>query len=167
MTDDIPASMLEEDNFFVWENGESIDLETWVGGEGNYGLAVGYTGLFWPEFEINGKYLLRAGYPKEQLTAWEKATDSNPQAIEAVINHVHLSDIHMDDDAGLTDDKMIFLGNKLKEIYEAKLSWQFPDRPCVVSFEVREEGGDMEEYQITFWQKAWEDHTPPRSHFLR
>jgi len=48
------------------------------------------------------------------------------------------------------------LGNKLKEIYEAKLQWQFPDKPCVVSFYEPDDDDDLIEYQITFWQKAHE-----------
>jgi len=164
MDDDIPNSMSEEGNSIKWENGDSIDLLTWIDREGSYDLAVGYSELFWPKLEIKGKYLLRAGCTDEELADWEKATGSNPKAIEAVINHVHLSDIHMHDDTGLTDDKMIFLGNRLKEIYEAKLIWQVPDRPCVVNFDIPEDG---EEYQITFWQKIWEDYQPPKFHFLR
>jgi len=31
-------------------------------------------------------------------------------------------------------DKLLLLGNVLKEVYQAKLLWQFPDRPCSVEF---------------------------------
>jgi hypothetical protein len=48
------------------------------------------------------------------------------------------------------------LGNRLKDIYEAKLRWQFPERSCGVKYFVPEDPDDYLEYQVTFWQKAWE-----------
>ena len=52
---------------------------------------------------------------------------------------------------------MLVLGTALKEIYEAKLKWQFPDRPCTVRLYAPEDATALDEYEITFWQTAHED----------
>jgi hypothetical protein len=43
-----PESMRAE--LRAWNNGNGIDLESWVGCQGNFRLAVGYTTVFWPRF---------------------------------------------------------------------------------------------------------------------
>ena len=56
-------------------------------------------------------------------------------------------------------DLLMRLGSILTEIYEAKLQWQFPDRPCTVSFFIPEDREQFDGYQISFWQKAHEQTT--------
>jgi hypothetical protein len=52
----------------------------------------------------------------------------------------------------LTKDKVLLLGTILKEICEAKLQCQFPDRPCKVSLYEPPDETDLMAYEITFWQ---------------
>ena len=47
-------------------------------------------------------------------------------------------------------------GAALKEIYEAKLKWQFPDRPCKVGLYIPDEPTALEAYELTFWQATHE-----------
>jgi hypothetical protein len=47
----------------------------------------------------------------------------------------------------------MFLGKVLKEIWETKLHWQFPDRPCEFEFYEPEDRTNLVEFQLTFWQK--------------
>ena len=49
------------------------------------------------------------------------------------------------------------LGKKLKDIYEAKLRWEFPDEPCRVELYVPDEPDDLDEYQLSFWQVSHEN----------
>ena len=72
------------------------------------------------------------------------------------MNHLHLADIHLNDRANLSEDKILLLGNTLKEIYEIKLRSQFPDRPCVVEFFEPEDRTKLIEFQLSFWQKKHE-----------
>jgi hypothetical protein len=46
---DTPISMLAE--LGEWNGGKDIDLQSWVGCEGRFSLAVGYLTVFWPDFE--------------------------------------------------------------------------------------------------------------------
>jgi len=45
-----PASMIQE--LSAWNNGKGIDLESWTGCSGNFKLAVGYSTIFWPKFNL-------------------------------------------------------------------------------------------------------------------
>ena len=74
------------------------------------------------------------------------------------MNHMHLIDINYHDHEKLSEDILMRLGTVLVEIYEAKLLWQFPKRPCTVSLFVPEERDQFDQYQITFWQKAHEQN---------
>ena len=123
-----PESMKAE--LAAWNNGAGIDLESWIGCEGRFSLAVGYASIFWPTFTLIEGYILPQGVSEGSLRSWEQGGRSR-QSIEWVINHVHIADIHYGRE-DISIDKLLVIGNVLKEIYEAKLAWQFPDRPCLV-----------------------------------
>jgi hypothetical protein len=72
------------------------------------------------------------------------------------MNHLHIADIQHYGCPDLTRDRILVLGKVLTEMYEAKLAWQFPGRPCRVSFFIPENESDLMAYEITFWQIAHE-----------
>jgi hypothetical protein len=149
---EIPTSMTAE--LAEWNNGKGIDLESWIGCEGRFSLAIGYATVFWPEFEENEGYILHKGVPVEVIHGFEERKGISRHSVEATINHLHLVDLHYLGCPDASPDKLLALGGVLKEIYEAKLKWQFPDRPCTVSFFVPEDPNALEDYEITFWQTA-------------
>lgn len=145
---DTPDSMKAE--LGAWNNGAGIDLETWIGCEGRLSLAVGYCTIFWPEFVVFERYVLIKGFHEAGLRSFERNPNATRESVEAVMNHVHIEDIHaVKDDS--SRDKIVFLGSVLKQIYEAKLRWQFPDRTFSVEF-FAHEPHDLSDYQLTFWQ---------------
>ncbi|MFV1922452.1 MAG: hypothetical protein ACMZ63_07605 [Methylotenera sp.] len=149
----IPESMQEE--LSKWNNGSGIDLEGWLCSSGSYSLAAGYTTLFWPEFiEFEG-YLLRKGFSIESLRGFEQVDGTNPKTIEWVMNHMHIAHVHYGSE-DMSKDKIILLGNTLKEIYQAKLKWLFPEKPCLVELYIPEQHDDLDDYQISFWQAKHE-----------
>ena len=152
---DIPESM--KDELGEWNGGTGIDLESWIGCEGNFRLAVGYKTVFWPKFEAVGKYILIAGCTPDQIAGFERQKSATPRSVEAVLNHLHIQDIQHRHCEDISADKLLLLGTTLKEIYQAKLAWQFTDRPCRVEFFVPEDPDDFTDYEITFWQKALDD----------
>ncbi|WP_242110704.1 hypothetical protein [Luteimonas aquatica] len=139
-----------------WNNGAGIDLEGWTNGMGNYGLAIGYLTVFWPEFVEYDGYILREGFSLDALRAFERQEGATRKSIECVMNHLHLIDIHSHDDDEFTEDKIIVLGHALKEIYQAKLTCKFPHAPCIVEFREPENGEDFYGFQISFWQASHE-----------
>jgi hypothetical protein len=140
----------------AWNDGGGISLETWVECLGNFKLLTGYSTIFWPRFTMFEDYILRDGFDVEALRGFEQAQSGNKIAVEWVMNHLHIADIHCNDRENISQDKIVFVGNILKEIYEVKLGSQFPDRPCVVEFFQPEDRQNLIDYQLSFWQKKHE-----------
>jgi len=65
-----------------------------------------------------------------------------------VLNHFHIADIQHAYCEDLSKDKVIYLGNILMEIYQAKLAWEFPNKPCLVEFSHPENTDDLVDYQL-------------------
>ena len=143
------------DELRAWNEGGDIDLKAWVSGSGNFSLAVGYTTMLWPALVQFDGYILRDGFSIETLRSFEAACKGDRRAVETVMNHRHLADLHSGCD-DVSPDKLLWLGHVLREIYEAKLLWQFPTRPCTVSFHIPQDRDDLIAYEVSFWQKAHE-----------
>jgi hypothetical protein len=146
-----PKSFMQE--LSAWNDGNGIDLESWIGCMGNFNLATGYSAIFWPNFVLFEDYILREGFDAESLRRCEKTGNRDKSSIEWVINHLHITDIHYNDRENASEEVIVFLGNILKEVYETKLRAQFPDRPCEVEFYEPEDRKNLVEYQLSFWQK--------------
>jgi hypothetical protein len=146
-----PADMLPE--LAEWNGGKGIGLETWVRCSGNFRLAIGYSAIFWPRFVLFEDYILPEGFSIESLRGFEKNPSRGKLSVEAVMNHLHLDGIQYQGCEDITEQRIVYLGHILKEIYTAKLAWQFPDRPCEVSFYKPDDRSDLTGYEITFWQK--------------
>jgi|SRR6266851_6502430 len=134
-----------------WNNGEGIDIESWIGCEGNFRLAVGYSIIFWPQFVQFEGYVLREGFSVESLRGFERQRDGDRRSIEAVMNHLHITDIQHYHCEDKTRERIVYLGRVLRDIYRAKLARQFPERHFEVLFDdsYRE---DLTDYEITFYQ---------------
>ena len=153
---DIPSTM--KDELGAWNNGAGIDLKSWVGCEGRFALAIGYAAIFWPELVEFEGYILHKGFSEESLRGFERQNGSSRRSVEWVMNHLHLEDIQHLGCADISQDKLILLGNVLKEIYQAKLKWQFPNRPCTVELYLPQDN-DFSQYQLSFWQTEVEGQT--------
>jgi len=149
---DVPPSMKTE--LAAWNNGSGIDLESWVGCEGRFALAVGYATVFWPSFAEIGGYVVRSGVSEDNIKSWELRDGATRQSVEAMVNHEHLADIQHVGCPDCSSDKLQLLGNVLREIYKAKLAYQFPDKKFCVSLYEPEDPNDLHAYEITFWQEA-------------
>ena len=156
---DIPESMRAE--LQAWNNGKGIDLESWAGCEGRFALAVGYASIFWREFVEFDGYILPKGFHEETLRGFESQQGSSRKSVEAVMNHLHIADVQYGGCADISPDKLLLLGNVLRDMWEAKLHWQFPGRPCVVTFEIPDDESDLYGYQLFFWQKKHEKTDTP------
>ena len=122
---------------------------------GNFRLAVGYASIFWPKFVEFEKYIFTENEfsSEESVRAFESEKGSTPKSVERVMNHLHIAEIQHLGCKDISKDKLIMIGNILKEIYQATLFWLFPGKPCVVEFYQPEDPDDLMEYQISFWQK--------------
>jgi hypothetical protein len=141
----------------AWNNGDGISVESWIGCSGNFQLAIGYSTLFWPSFVEFEGYVFREGFSVDSLRAWEQC-GTDRRAIEAVMNHLHLADTHYPGCPDIDRDRLAYLGRTLRDIYTAKLAWQFPGRSFTVSFD-DSDCVDLIDYQFTFFQNDRTDVT--------
>jgi hypothetical protein len=137
----------------AWNNGRGIDLDGWLTCTGSFSLAVGHAAVFWPKFTEHEGYVLRDGFSIESLRGFEARTPGDRRAIETVMNHLHIADLQYVGCPDLTRDKIIILGETLKQIYEVKLSHDFPGRSFEVSFWKPDDPEDLVEYELSFWQR--------------
>lgn len=146
----IPESMKAE--LGAWNSGKGIDLVDWTGCTGSFSLAVGYSEIFWPRFVAFEKYVLMEGFSVEGLRSFERNPEATRQSVEWVMNHLHITDLQHDACPDVSSDKLIFLGERLREIYMVKLAFQFPDRQFLVEFSRPEEALEFRDYQLSFFQ---------------
>ncbi len=132
----------------LWNDGRGVDLASWIDMMGSYELAVGYSSIFWPEFVVIDDYVLRQGSTEPNLRDWEQ-TGRSQRAIEAVINHIHIADIH--GHATASEAQLRHLGRTLQSIYRLKLAADFPDRSFEVHFN-DEDGLTPTDFELTFFQ---------------
>jgi hypothetical protein len=136
-----------------WNNGKGIDIESWIGCIGDFQKAIGYSAMFWPEFkEVNG-CVVNANASEKIINDWIKKSPENPKAVEPVMNHLHIADLHYEDRENVSVKALAYLGNVLKEIYQCKLQRDFPDKTFVVEFTKPEDENDIIGYEMTFYQK--------------
>ena len=144
-----------------WNNGDGIDVQSWIECVGSFQKAIGYSTVFWPEFaEVEG-CVVRAGVPAENVRRWLTQCDGNPSCAEATINHLHLDGLHYMGCEDISPERVAYLGRILKEIYECKLKRDFPDKTFVVAFDEPDDKEDVENYILTFYQ---EEQNKPSHH---
>jgi hypothetical protein len=154
-------------------NGSQFNIETWTEIEGNIKLAIGYSNLFWPDFiEHDNCIFLKSHFSIDNFELWENtASNKNYAQIESIMNHIHIVDLFATlappsrqsiynklfnravyRQEKITKEQVIFLGNKLLEIYSAKLSIDYPEKRFDISFDFIDNPDNIEDYQLTFCQ---------------
>ncbi len=136
-----------------WNNGNGIDVDSWLGCKGDFQLAIAFTRLFWPSFVEHDGCVLFAGFSPTTYSDFLASCNGDRAAVEAVMNHQHILDLFYHAAGEATREQLIYLGRVLKDIYAVKLKHDFPARTFTVDFDE----GPFEalvEYQLTFWQPA-------------
>jgi hypothetical protein len=138
-----------------WNDGRGIDVETWISRIGNIEEAIGFSRLFWPEFVLHDDCVLRDGLRQEDYRSFLAQNNSDRQAVERVMNHVHIVDLFECREEGRdpTAEQLVFWGRVLREIWQTKLDRDFPKLNIQVSFlEVGVE--ELMDYELTVYQAA-------------
>jgi len=147
--DDDPDTLIAE--LPEWNDGAGVKAQPWIEMVGRYDLAVGYSLVFWPRFVRFESYVLREEvFNEPNLRSWERSQPGRRAGIEAVLNHLHIADLHTNDET-LTEAQARYLGRTLQAAWTAKLKLDFPDLDFVVDFN-DEPGLDLIDYELTFWQ---------------
>src|SRR5437763_699074 len=117
-----------------WEehNKCSFDPGQWIAGVGRFDHAVGYAWAFWPDFVLHDDCVLRKdSFTDETYRGFIEQTKGDKSAVEAVINHLHIIDMFPNAEA--TKVQVQWLGERLRDMWDAKLKRDFPDRKVAVS----------------------------------
>jgi hypothetical protein len=147
---DVPlASLVPETK--AWQNGESVSLEGWIYALGSFEQLIAYGELFWPDFVEHDGCILRRGFTEEAYRGFLEQTGGNKQAVEAVMNHVHVVDLIHGPVDGPSEEQLVYVGRLLREMWEEKLTREFPDRKFIVHFE--EEGDSVYDFVVNFHQE--------------
>jgi len=134
-----------------WNNGNGIDIDSWLGCRGDFQLAIAFSRLFWPEFVEHDGCVLSAGFSLATYNDFLSACKGDRAAVEAVMNHQHILDLFCHAASTATAAQLVYIGRILRDIFQVKLKNDFPTRTFLVSFD---DGpfADLVEYQVTFWQ---------------
>jgi hypothetical protein len=137
-----------------WNSGEGIDIDGWISCEGDHKHLIGYARILWPDFiEHDGCIFLGDRISEESYQAFMAQTKGDKSAVEAVMNHQHIIDLFSRSQHERPTRKVVlYLGRLLREIWQAKLSRDFPTRKITVTF-LDDEVEDLLEYQVTFFQQ--------------
>jgi hypothetical protein len=116
-------------------------------------LAVAFGRLFWPEFvEVEGCVLLVSQYRPENFRHWFDPLGGDCTGIEAMINHLHLYDLCLNDpnSAETRLPELEELARTLLKCWECALKEAFPNKRFTFDFAT-----EPDEYgpAITFFQE--------------
>ena len=138
-------------------NGDQFSIEDWLVCEGDIKFAIGYSILFWPEFiECDDCVILKSHFDSNNFESWKNTEHvKNYAQIESVLNHIHILDLFGADEKKneVNYEQILFLGNRLCEIYKAKLKLEYPDKKFTFDFNGNEKLEVLDEYEITFFQE--------------
>jgi hypothetical protein len=112
---------------------------------------VGCARILWPNFvEHDGCIFLGDSVDEPNYKAFLKQANGDKRTVEATMNHQHV--LHLFAAELPTRDLVLYIGRLMKEIWQVKLSREFPNRRITVFFPERD---DLEliEYEITFFQE--------------
>jgi hypothetical protein len=146
----IPPSMREELTSFS----PPVDLAGWTQASGTFALAVGYMQVFWRDFVLVDDLIVPAGTTRDEIAL---ALGETPGDVELMLNHVHLAHLQWVGAPDISEDKLVFLGERLRDMWLAKLAWLFPDRPCLVEFIQPDVETDWLGYQV--WVRQMKHRT--------
>jgi hypothetical protein len=154
-------SMLNQNDFAAlipelktWNSGKGVDIATWISCEGDHKHLIGYAQILWPHFvEHDGCIFLGESIDEDNYRAWLAQTKGDKKRVEAVINHRHIVDLFSRSQHDPpTQDVVLYIGRLIKEIWQTKLSHDFPGREITVTFP-DDALKDILEYEITFFQE--------------
>lgn len=84
--------------------------------------------------EVRGCVLLTSHYDPANFEQWWNATQGNHRQIEAVINHIHLSDDLSFEESEASELSLVELGKLMQDSWQDALDKAFPSRQFEVSF---------------------------------
>lgn len=149
---DLEPDLSELSDYTRWrEKGSTTSLIEYAAIKLTPDLAIATSKLFWPDFITHeGGVFLRYRFSVENFELWKKQFNSDIQAIEKMINHVHLTaDLLVSPFENLSYTNVQYFGSVLMRCWQCALSAKFPNN-C---FEfIGEKDDPFDDFVITFYQ---------------
>jgi hypothetical protein len=128
-------------------------------------VAIGFSEIFWPPFIEYDDMVFRGssetpicGEAVANIESWLTRFDGNRSEVERMINHEHLIDLFWERSRSGGNDQIAYLGRVVREMWAAKLKFDFPNRKFVVDLEidVPDENGvnAVGDWIVTFYQSS-------------
>ena len=136
-----------------WNNGDGIDVSSWIGCVGNLPLAIGFGSLFWPNFVIHRGYVLFSDFSEGVLKSFIDCAAGDRRAVEATMNHRHLLDFFCEAHGAESvtqpnEAQLRHFGQLLCEMWQAKVDLDLPGEQVVVTLH-DDPGDSWIDWQIT------------------
>jgi hypothetical protein len=133
-----------------WNNGRGIDIDSWIQCMANHKVLVGCSRILWPSFvEHDGCILLGDSIDEATYQGFLKSANGDRKVAEATMNHRHVLHLFATE---LPTREVLYVGRLLRDMWQAKLSRDFPGRRITVYFP-EEDNLELIDYEITFFQE--------------
>lgn len=143
MTSDTPRHL---PRFEEWRDGfeEPPGLWDYAVHRGGLTMALAFASLFWPDLvEVDGSVFIAEQYDATVYADWRTRLGDQPDAIERVMNHVHLSDLFHPASEDVPPEELDRLAGMMAETWRVALARQFPERDGHVVLESEEDDGPV------------------------
>lgn len=135
-----------------WNNGKGIEPDDWIGCIGEIEHAIGFSTIFWPKFVLFNDCIFIEDMNEETFSKWYRHCKNDYKALECTVNHRHVADLFATG-KNTTREQLKFIGNILKEMWEAKLIREYPNRKIIVDFIEQNDDDDLLGYILTVYQE--------------
>lgn len=137
-------------------NGENFCIERWLSCNTTAELMIGYTTLFYPEFEeyLGGVFFTGIETIKKRYNPVSGVDNDKLIGLQKFYNHRHILDYFAGSDshATITPIQVEFIGKMLCKIWGMKLKQDFPHLNTHVEL-FGLESEYLDEVEITFWSE--------------
>ncbi|HPH97018.1 MAG TPA: hypothetical protein PKW33_14460 [Anaerolineaceae bacterium] len=139
-----PNDLIPELN--EWNEGQGVDIKDWINMLGSYQHAIAYSFLLWPDFvEFNDCVFLASKFDMDYV--WDLLLErrGKPSDVETWVNEIDFGDNIFPNDKEATQEQVLYLARKLRDIWTYRLQHDFPERKFVVEL-------DEPSLVLTFYQ---------------
>lgn len=125
-------------------------LQNYIESRGSFELAVAFARFFWPEFvERDGCILFANGFDEATYIEWRTKSSGNVEAIERMMNHVHLEDLVPSDTTDFGPTVLPYLAREVADMWKHRAKSVYPARDFVVEVNVDHDHG---RFQVCLFQ---------------
>jgi len=132
-----------------WNNGNGIDIDSWIQCMANHKVLIGCARILWPDF-VEREGCIFLGGQEDNYDEWLRRAKEDKRSAEATANHIHV--LHLFATELPTRELVLYIGRLMKEIWQVKLNHDFPGRKITVYFP-EEDDLELIDYELTFFQE--------------